>query len=95
MKKRSNFLFATGNVAALNYEAAERRFYAAAESVPWDRAPDWARFAYCGSWFLLWLENTPTQVLHDEVVVDGRSQQDPGAIVWPAIGLVKRPEVSA
>lgn len=64
----------------------------AAASVPWDKAPSWARFAFSGSWFLLWLENAPASIFQDEIQVDGRCLQDNSALVHPPAGLVQRPK---
>lgn len=43
--------------------------------LPWDQAPEWARFAinHCGQWF--WLERPPASVVHDELMVHGRYEQ--------------------
>jgi hypothetical protein len=85
------------DLTALDFAAVDRRFLAnvSESGVPWDLAPAWACYAYSAPWFLLWLQNEPTAIIQDEVVVDGRVEHEPNAIVWPAAGLVKRPKTAA
>lgn len=60
--------------------------------LPWDKAPEWARFAvnHCGIWF--WLEKPPASVVHDEMMINGKHQQiDPPPRILSTEHLFRRP----
>lgn len=60
------------------------------EPALWSAAPAWANYAWADGIGTTWFENKP-ELVHDELLADGRMQTDHGVRVRPAAGLLKRP----